>query len=256
MKHALFYMPKERSERIIANHNFYIEQATKRLLSQFDDIETEADKYGEAKLDEYAAYYNPDADNGADLQEAAYEKMCDHYHMLGEMRDRTRLSVIAGMFHEWEKQLREWVIKELNHWNYHIGDNTKKAVWNSSFFRIIDFFEALEWSIKSQTYYTSLDRCRLVTNVYKHGDGDSFVYIKSKYPEFIYCSDQAYIDYADHSNLKVDDAHITEFSDAILSFWNDVPEYIWEKETLNVPDWFESAFNRDQKNGEMAVPLS
>lgn len=76
------------------------------------------------------------------------------------------------------------------------------------------------------------------------------------YPEFIYCSDQAYIDYADHSNLKVDDAHITEFSDAIMSFWKDVPEYIWEKATLNVPDWFESAFNKEQKNGEMAVPLS
>ena len=96
MTQALFYMPEDRSKSIIASHNFYLEQATKRLLSQFDDIETEADRFGEAKLKEYAAHYNPEADNGADLQEAAYEEMCDHYHMLGEMRDRTRLSVVAG----------------------------------------------------------------------------------------------------------------------------------------------------------------
>jgi hypothetical protein len=247
MKYALFYMPKDRSTHIIERHNFYLEQAKKRLLSQFDDIENEADKYGEAKLDEYAAYYNPDADNAADLQEAAYEKMCNHYHMLGEMRDRTRLSVVAGMFHEWEKQLREWTTKEIHHW--HNGESVKKAVWKEPLHKIIDLFESLGWVIKSQTYYTSLDRCRLVVNAYKHGDGGAFDEIRDKYPEFIYCSDPAYMQYADHTNLHVDDSHITEFSDAIISFWKAVPEYIWEKEELSVPNWFEKAFAKDQKIG-------
>lgn len=253
MTYALFYMPKERSAAIISNHVFYLEQAKKRLLSQFNDIEAEADKFGEAKLQEYAAYFNPEADNSAELQEAAYDKMCDHYQLLGEMRDRTRLSVVAGMFHEWEKQLREWTTREIRHW--HDGASVKRAVWKEPLYKIIDLFESLGWEIKSQKYYASLDRCRLVVNAYKHGDGDSFDDIRNKYPEFIYCSDSAYIEYADHTNLKVDDVHITEFSDAIIGFWKDVPEYIWEKETLTVPDWFGKAYNKDHQNSAKKVAV-
>lgn len=245
---ALFHMWKPLREQLIIDHNFYVDQAQKRLLSQFNDIESEADKFGENKLEEYAAYYNPEIDNSADLHEATYDEMCTHYQMLSDMRERTRLSVVAGMFHDWEKQLRNWITKELRHWqHYGIGENTNKAVWKASFNDVIELFEALGWSIKSQTYYISLDRCRLVVNVYKHGDGKAFDDIKNKYPEFVYCLDSTHMEFADYTNLKVDDAHIEEFSRAIIDFWKDAPEYIWDIETLNVPDWFAKAIRQDRQ---------
>jgi hypothetical protein len=46
------------------------------------------------------------------------------------MRDQTRLSIIAGMFHEWDKKLRSWLVKEIRHW--HDGEEALKKTWSAN----------------------------------------------------------------------------------------------------------------------------
>ena len=41
----------------------------------------------------------------------------------------------------------------------------------------------------------------------------------------------------DHSSLKIDASHLVELSDAIIAFWNDVPERIREEANSVFPDW-------------------
>ena len=45
MSMVLFQMGEPIRARLIRGHKFYVEQAQKRLLSQFQNIEEESDKY-------------------------------------------------------------------------------------------------------------------------------------------------------------------------------------------------------------------
>jgi hypothetical protein len=225
--------------QIIASHQFYIEQARKRLLSQFQNIEEQSDKYADEWLEKAGQYFDPDRDDPGSFEEEAYDKSIEFYQMLEDMLNRTRLSIVSSIFHEWDKTLRNWMIKEIRHW--HHDSAVEKALWNTNFPKIIDLLEGLSWPIKSKSYYFSIERCRLVVNSYKHGYGDSFENIKKKFPEFINLRGNNYDNsfrYVEYSDLKVDESHISEFSDAIIEFWNDVPEYIWHRDSLKVPNWF------------------
>ena len=256
MAYVLFHMWEPFRKQIIASHNFYVEQAHKRLLSQFQNMEAEADKYGEEWLNSHSHNFDPDRHDPANFYEQAYDESIAFYQMLDDMLNRTRLSVVAGIFHEWDKQLRGWILTEINHW--HHGDEIRKVIWKANFGDIIDFMEAFDWSIRSRSYYTSLDKCRLVVNAYKHGNGNALESIKTQHQEFIETfgnTDFFYLKYADHTHLKVDGAHITEFSDAIIEFWKDVPEYIHEKESLNVPGWFAKAYGKDKADKSKKVEL-
>jgi hypothetical protein len=228
-------------KQIIASHHFYIEQARKRLLSQFQNIGEESDKYADEWLNKAGQYFDPDRHDPGDFEEQAYFKSIEFHHMLEDMLNRTRLSVVSGIFHEWEKQLKRWIIKNVDYW--HDGDNLRKEIWKSNFGMIIDLLHSLGWMVRENSYYKSLDRCRLVVNCYKHGGGNSFEEIKNKHHDFIMNFEKEQNDYM---QIKIDENQIAEFSDAIIEFWNDVPEYIWNKDNLNLPNWFEKAINKDQ----------
>lgn len=165
------------------------------------------------------------------------------------MREQTRLSVVAGMFHEWDKQLRDWLVREIQHW--HRGDNTTLKVWSADFGQIVDFLESFGWNLRTADYFRTLDACRLVVNVYKHGEGKSLDDLRNSFPEYL---DDPFKDfggtlsntrYRDHTHLKVSDDQFQAFSDAILAFWRDVPENVADSQLTEVPDWFGNAILKD-----------
>lgn len=97
-----------------------------------------------------------------------------------------------------------------------------------------------------------LDACRLVVNVYKHGDGKSFQDLKKQHPEYINNIFKAMdreldgMGFTDFTDLTVTNAQIEGFSDAIISFWRDVPDNIYEDSDADLPKWFENAWRKDR----------
>ncbi len=247
--YVLFQMWAPLRQSLIADHLFYVEQAHKRLLSQFEDIEAEANKAGENWIEQNSCHFDPDRHNSGDFHQAADNARDERYLLLSEMRDRTRLSVVAGMFHEWDKRLRDWLVREIQHWHY--GNEMESKVWSADFPQISELLECLGWPICSATYFQNLDACRLVVNVYKHGKGKSLEDLKRKYPEYLHdpfggcgngCSD---VKYRDHTHLKVSDEQFQAFSDAIVAFWQEVPENIFQSKVKGVPGWFGKALLKD-----------
>lgn len=247
---TLFHMWGRFREKLIAEHNFYMEQAEKRLLSQFDNLEEEADKYSEEWLESVSHQFDPDRHDPGDFYEQAYEEGIEFYQMLDDMKNRTHLSVVAGLFHEWDKQVRDWLVQEISHW--HRGDEVKKAVWKANFNDLADLFDGLGWNVKSRPYFETLDKCRLVVNAYKHGDGGAFEKIKSKHSEYLRSigGDSSFSAFADHSDLMVSYQHIDAFSNAVVDFWQDVPEYIFDSDQSTAPPWFMKARKKDTIRNE------
>jgi hypothetical protein len=247
--YVLFHMLGPFRKSLIDRHLFYVEQARKRLLSQFNDIEAEADKAAEEWLEKSSSRFDPDRHDPGDFYQAAGDAGIEFYGLLSDMRDQTRLSVVAGMFHEWDKQLRDWLVREIGHW--HRGDNANSKVWSADFGQIANLLESLGWRIRSATYFHTLDACRLVVNVYKHGEGKSLDELKENYPEYLddpfNGSSSAFsgMEYRDHTNLKVNDEQFQAFADAIGAFWKDIPERVFESNVTDVPDWFGKAILKD-----------
>ena len=115
MSYTLLHMWNTHRKQIITAQEFYMVQAEKRLLSQFQNMEEEATKYGEEWLEVVGQHFDPERHDPTDFYEQAHEESINFYQMLEDMRNRTYLSVAAGMFHEWDKQLREWMAKEVGH---------------------------------------------------------------------------------------------------------------------------------------------
>ncbi len=237
-------------QNLIDRHQFYIEVARERLLSQFPNIEEEAEKYANEKFKEAKQQADPEKFDVAQATEWATDEGGDHYIILDDIAKMTQLSVIAGMYHEWDKQLRDWMTREILNW--HTGPEVRRVVWNVNFKNIINFLEACGWSIRTKDYYQSLDKCHFVVNVYKHGDGDSFEKIRKTYPEFIESTlndEHRHLElkYSDYTTLVINEEHINEFSNAIIAFWKDVPTNIFAEDSIIFPDWFKDAHKKDCK---------
>jgi len=247
--HILFQLTENRRKCFIVEHEFYTEQANKRLLSQFQNMEAEADAYGQKWLNDVSPHFDPDRHDPGAFYEQAYDEICGFYQQLEAMQNRTRLGVVAAIFHEWDKQLRSWLIGEIHHW--HRGEEIEKVVWRGDFNKIVDLLESFGYSIKTHGYYVSLNRCRLVVNAYKHGHGKSFDDIKSQYPEFVEtfgATEPDFLKYADHNALKIEEKHIEEFSNAIIKFWNNVPEDVFKDRIEHFPSWFQNSYKKDLDN--------
>jgi hypothetical protein len=254
--YVLFQMWGPFRRSLIDGHLFYVEQARKRLLSQFDDIEAEAEKASEEWLERSSARFDPDRHDPGDFYEAANEAGIKFYGLLSDMGDQTRLSVVAGMFHEWDKQLRDWLVREIQHW--HRGDGVSSKIWSADFGKIADLLESLGWKIRARDYFAKLDACRLVVNVYKHGAGKSLDELKQKYREYLddpfsgFGGTFSDIEYRDHTHLKVNDEQFQAFADAIVAFWRDVPEDVFDSQMTEVPDWFGKAILNDRTGQRQA----
>lgn len=249
--YSLFKMWEPHRQSLIKGHLFYVEQSRKRLLSQFNDIEDEADKAAESWLDQNKARFNPDFHDPGDFYDSARDEAIEFYRLLCEMRDRTRLSVVAGIYHEWDKHLRKWLTDEIRHW--HSGEEVFRKVWAVDFGRLADLMDSLGWKVRDQAYFLKLDACRLVVNVYKHGTGSSFDELKKKYPEYLPDPFKKInnvfsgVSSRDYTHLQVSEDQLQGFSDAIIAFWEDVPKDIFDRDCLEVPDWFAKAMSVDQQ---------
>lgn len=212
-------------EMFIADHEFYVAQAKLRLLAQFSErwMEAEAQSHAEEWLERQSGENDPDS-----AYERAIEIKSDFYQSLVDLREATRLSVVAGMFHKWEKQLRDWLDCELGHLG--LGERLSKAVRKASLDDLLDLFAACGWSVRDRPYWHDLDLCRLVTNVYKHGQGPSFDRLCERAPHMCANDDkgQGYVvSFLDFATVTVTDEDLARFASAIADFWRDFPENIY-----------------------------
>jgi hypothetical protein len=248
-KLSMFQLMQGERDLRISEHRFYVEQAKTRLLSQFSNIAVEADQAEVAHWERSGQSFDPDWHDPGDLVEAARDHGIVFYQLLSDMRDRTRLSVVAGMYHNWDKTFRRFLVREFRWPQLVIGDHTRRALWKLDSAKLETLLIALGLNIRLYACYPRIDAMRLVVNVFKHGEGKSLDDLRSLYPEFLRASSHHWGAY-DDTDMVVSDEHVEEFAAAIESFWLALPpELILDGEAvLDVPDEFEKARKKDLAN--------
>lgn len=228
---------------IIDSHLFYFEQAKAKLLPAFNNIEEEAEKYADTWAEERSQeYYDPDA-NPAEIYDQANDQMVDYLINLDELHKNVLFSITAGMYHKWQKELREWIINQMRHLKGY--EQLRKKVWLLNIGQIFDLFKDFSWNVYSENFFEKLDICRLIVNVYKHGNGKSFEELKQKYPQYVVdplvlnSTNSTKLAYLDHTNVKLTDEDLEIFADAITGFWEEIPETIDQEKVINIPMWLQ-----------------
>lgn len=236
-----FYMDGPARKMFIDEHKFYMEHVCKRLLSQFENIQREVEEFTEQLLAKKQQFFDPENDNIYDYYDQVDETSTDFCIMLTNTYNCARLSLIAGIFQEWDKNVRDWLTREIINWN--TDKSVRDEVWGANFYEITDLLESMDRDIKKQKYFKSLDKYRCLTNVFKHGVGQSFTELKKRYPEFCEeIKDQPEIFFI-YKEITVTNEHVEECSDAIIDFWEAVPERAFPRDMTNVPKWFIESLN-------------
>lgn len=242
---VLLEMYERERDSHIASHKFYVDQAKKRILSQFENLDSEIEDIAQEIFNKSGDFFNPDYDDPADYAERAYEQAQEHLMLLSEMREQALFSIIAGMFHQFDKTLREWVERESRFW---AGSNVKKELWMGDIGKIYTLFENFGWTVRQEAFFKEIDACRLVVNVYKHGKGNSLGDLRIKYPEYFYDYKDPNFkvdDWYDHTSIIISEDQFNKFSESIISFWKAIPRRFMNAENVTAPPWLDKALNAD-----------
>lgn len=238
-----FHFWSGKRKHLIDQHSFFVSQARQRLFTQFNDDEMKkaADAHAEATWEAMGRHFDPERHDPGDFAEQAYEAGTDFYLSLCSMQEQVLFAMLVSIFHRWERELRDWLVREMKHW---LRDETAfRRVWSSSFVEVINLLKDLGLDVRKKPYYKALDACRLLVNVHKHGDGKSLDDLKRLYPNLIASdyeiaeSGGTALSWKDHSDLRISIEQFEVISEAIIQFWNDVPESITSGEIKKLPKW-------------------
>lgn len=229
------YYPHSTKAMFLQKHRFYVEQIKKRLLSQFSDLKGDADRYLAQTMHEMSA--RPSAGPGDDshIPEIAYNASIDYYSHLSDLKKQVLLSSLAGMYHQWDKDFRDHLNKELSH--YTDENKIEKYVWRPASIEVLEILTDFGWDVKTEPFFDAIGACHLIVNVYKHGKGPALKSLYAQYPQYL--PDHINIgllqggeEFIDYQWLHVSDEDFEKFADAIHNFWQTMPERLFYK----IPD--------------------
>lgn len=138
-----------------------------------------------------------------------------------------RKTFIVGLYHLWFQELQAFLVFGGDKTN-----NKKKKVEKTSAKDILNLFDKEDSLSK---IIPILRKYAILTNAIKHGYGNSFDELYKNYKEFFYphheytktldIEGEEYIDERAKEPL-VTEANVNELCDAVIGFWNNVPDNI------------------------------
>jgi hypothetical protein len=212
---------------IVEKHDFYVTQIKERVIAQFKDLEGDTDRYAEMEYRRLIGIAGDDNMDMADLAEMAHELAASHYELLSDLKEQVMLGALAGLYHQWEKELRDFIERELT--TDSLAEQATKRAWSVSIMDIFRLLTDFDWDVLSEPFFPKIDACRLVVNVYKHGKGPSLNELRSKYPDYLHPRlSKPPSDYVDYQWLAISEQNFDEIARALRSFWIEFPERLYK----------------------------
>lgn len=214
----------------IDQHDFLVKQFNDRVLSQFtmDNIEKAHDEDNITRHKKIIQSTLPVAYKSRYMDTADRESV-EFALNLVEMRKQLILSGLVFLYSNWEKTLRAFLESIFT-----INDAEKhylRELWDPSIFKI---FEKISWNVRKKEFYPDLNLLRTVTNVFKHGKGESLLRLKKLKPEYFLSDEELEMDeeylylyelkFRDHTDINITQNEFVILSNAIRQFWVDFPE--------------------------------
>jgi hypothetical protein len=169
-----------------------------------------------------------------DAADAATDAMHEFYSSLSELKKQMHLGTLAGLYHQWEKNLRDFLEHELNH--YLLKEQADKHAWYGDIAKVFDLLNEFGWDCRSAFFWEKLNACRLAVNAYKHRKGASLgelgrnhqEHLKHPFPEKLRSTRPSSV--INYEWLEVSEAQFDEIACALRAFWEHFPDRLYYPE--------------------------
>ena len=219
-------------EHVLEKHDAFVEAMKERVFPIFRDIDSEAEGFADKKYNELMSmpYWdeNVDASSIADMaQDLAIAK----YESLAFLKHEMLLGALAGLYHLWERMLRDFLEHEFKHWMKR--ELSEELAWKKSINQTLAMLGSFGWDPRKQPFFGEIDACRLIVNVYKHGKGDAVKTLAATYPRYVGhplgldMKDGFGLELLDHDHLKVTEVDILRIASNLRQFWETFPERLF-----------------------------
>ncbi len=202
----------------------YVDGFSTRLLPVFDHIEEEAsaatDKAWDTAMSSPASEENLDP---GDYAEAVQEHGLEVYENLHFTQQQLLGLAAAGLYHLWERLLKQFICKELRGWTFD-GRAIHKIMAPANFSSLEEFLFQFGFQLAQQRYYADLSELRLVANVVKHGDGQSCEDLQTFAPGLFEGYNYHFDIFSKADSLELRPADFTRYAKAVTDFWDTFPE--------------------------------
>lgn len=238
-KWTTFYLDSQRRDYILDRYTFYLSQARERIFPLYGDIEGQSQRYSDEWFKEAGQHFNPDTDDVGMHAEMAWDKGLHYGLMLEDVRNDVYLAILAGLYHRWDKDLREWVVRELEQWLDR--ERIEKKIWDISRHTLCQLLDAMGIPVTTQPFYPLIDAYGTLVNVYKHGKGNAFNALRCSHPEYFHRDVQsdAYWKFTAHDDLAVSDEQFDALTSTLFAFWKCIPLYTSSEDVQDeIPKWF------------------
>ena len=202
----------------------YVDGFSTRLLPVFDHIDDEASAASEKAWQDAMSSpaYDDNFDPG-DYAEAAQEHGIEVYANLHFIRRQLLGLATAGLYHLWERLLKQFFCKELRGWTFD-GRDIHKIMAPANFSSLEDFLSQFGFQLAQQSYYADLCQLRLVSNVIKHGDGKSCDELRTSAPHLFEEYNYHFDIFSKADSLELKPTDFTHYAKAVMDFWETFPE--------------------------------
>jgi hypothetical protein len=208
----------------------YAAGLSNRVFTVFNDIEAEADAASEAYFNERINdlvgfgipleidYEDIDYEGHAErVQEAARGHAENVYSDLDFVRRQIIALAISGLYHLWERLLKQFLVQE--------RIREKASIHKADFKYLTELLLCCGWDIQAQDFYEDLHRLCLVASTVKHGDGTSCDKLVAVAPELFFDFGHPWMnDGRGADDLRLDAEHFEQFTRAVHAFFERFPE--------------------------------
>jgi hypothetical protein len=205
----------------------YVEAFSKRLFPTFDHVDDEANAAADTAWQ--SAMSSPDVDpdraDPSDFAEAAQAYGLEVYENLIFTQQQLHGLAVAGLYHLWERLLKQFLCKELRGWEIDGRPaNQKVAPANFDVLKLI--LTEFGYMLEQQPFYSNLSESRLVANVVKHGDGKSCEQLQAAAPQLFEGYTYHFDIFSKADSLVISPSDFARYADAIREFWDSFPEWL------------------------------
>ena len=219
------YVPEIMRKYLKSEISDYVEIYCQKLLPVFKDIESDANKIRDDSYDNlmsqpaYGDFIDPSS-----IAEDAEDIGIEHYSYLKLGKYSLTSTWHATLYQVWEQQSRLFLFREMSH-VYKIQFET----FCTNLSEIKKKFKLHNVDIESFLCWPQIRELSLLCNVIKHGDGKSAKKLRKIKPTLFKQEDGT-----DHmktfkttlleETLSIDEKTLQNYSVALLSFWDEIPE--------------------------------
>jgi hypothetical protein len=225
---ARLYLSRAERVLILGRHDFYVEQVKSKVFPAFEDIEREAEQYSRDEYDRLGSLSSDDEVGMDIIAEVAGERGVERHQLLHDLKKRVILGAVAGLFHQWEKDLRGFIEHELN--NDMPPDATHIQAWERNIQGVLDLIANFGWDCRASVFWLELEACRLIVNAYKHGKGPALEELSRRHPQYLdrgvtgeFAPNFA-ARFINHEWLSISRSQFESLAGALRAFWSEFPE--------------------------------